>query len=225
MWFVLFIGVPSAGFSVREPIAAARLPPWMIAPAFLLFVVAMLIWLPWFTTPYPAERKRMLLALRNSLKGVLTRPLQHVDPVFGPLKGEWVEYRGDRYICWLASALFTGHGEEAEIRIFSDDSGPTESQRELFVEFKQRYPELRKLIEEPLAREYESIRQSWQLDSPPLTSASEIWNVARLFAIEINQEDRRNSDLALDHSIDWDAGHELNVAITDWQVAEVMLEG
>jgi hypothetical protein len=228
MWFVLFISVPIAGLYVREPIDATRLPPWVIAPAFLLFVVAMLAWLPWFTTPYPAERKRMLMMLRNSLKGALTRPLRRVDPFLGPLLGEWVEYRRERYVCWRAVNPFPEFGDEVGISIFTADaSGPTDWQRELLCELRRQVPTIERIIEGPLAAQYETIRRDWELDaSPPIIEPSDIWKVARLCRIEINQQDRSNSDLVLNYAIEWeDEDHDLNVALRDWQVAAVTLEG
>jgi len=71
----------------------------------------------------------------------------------------------------------------------------------------------------------ESIRKNWELDLPSLSSCNDVWNVARLYAIEINKGDHPNSDLVLDHRIDWGDEHDLNVTITDWKIDEVMLEG
>ena len=166
--------------------------------------------------------------IRSVFSPLVTCPPKD-DPVFGPLK---VTIHGHDVFVWEPERRFTSHGENALVTIFGDEHGPTERERNLFVELQQRYPDLRKLVEEPLAAEYESIRQGWGLGSPVLGSPSDIWKVAHLDWIEIYREGHEHCDMVLHHSIDWmippgepQDDHELNVAISEWRVVEVLREG
>ena len=168
------------------------------------------------------------MSLYGWIKAIFAKnTLQIDDPVFGPLHAKWVEYRHERYVCWDTERAFPELGEGVLVSIFtSDASGPTDWQHDLFSELRRRFTSLRKTIESPLASEYEAIRCHWKLDSPRLITPDEIWNVATLIRIEINQQHGRNSDLVLDHQINWEAeDHDLNVSITNWQVDQVGLEG
>ena len=161
--------------------------------------------------------KRLRSLLSSSPKsGDSTSDLELDDPTFGHLRG----HRSGDCVYWEAVDRFTEHGQDAIVRIFGEESGPTDRQRELFTELRRRYPQLREMMAEPLAAEFETIRRDWELESPPLSSCSDVWNVARLYAIEINKAEHQNGDLVLDHSIDWDADHDLNVAITDWKISQ-----
>ena len=126
---------------------------------------------------------------------------------------------------WCSGKSFPNIGDEVEVRIFSDENGPTESQRRLFTELLARFPGIRNTVAGPLAREYSAIRESWKTNSPEITRPEDIWSVARLFAVEISRDDTPNSVIGLDYSINWDAGHELNVVLANWQVTEVGLLG
>jgi hypothetical protein len=167
--------------------------------------------------------KRMNIFAR--LRSLLPRRLTRDDPTFGQLHGDRCHYRGRDYVCWHASTRFTSHGQDVPVRVFSDEDGPTEDQQKLFNELRNRYPELREMMTAPLAAEYESIRKEWKLESRPLSTPSDVWDVVFLSSVEINKRDHNNSDLVLDHCVDWDADHDLNVSITDWKVDEVMFEG
>jgi hypothetical protein len=147
------------------------------------------------------------------------------DPVFGEMRGQHVQFHRDEYVYWEAERPFDLFGEDATVCVFSDQDGPTDTQRSQYLELKKRYPVIRQLMEKPLADEYEQTRSVWQFDSLHLESPSDIWKVARLSRVEVNQETGGRSQFVFDHIIDWEAGHDLNVVVTDWKVDEVRLEG
>src|SRR4051812_19694212 len=85
------------------------------------------------------EEVRLLEWLR-SLFGAKT--LTVTDQAFGAMRGQSVAYGGRKYVCWHALAGFFWQGQEASIRVYSDERGPTQRQRELFAQFRRRYPDL-----------------------------------------------------------------------------------
>jgi len=163
-----------------------------------------------------------LLEWLRSLFGVNT--LKVTDPVFGILKGQIVVSDGMKNICWKAHRDFTWEGPAANVRVYSDESGATQRQRELFADLHQHYPVLRHMIEKPLAQEYMALRDEWGFSGPTLGDPSEIWSVIHLVAIEVYGGEAY-PDLVLCHAGDLDGEHDLNVSIKGWQVQEVMLEG
>jgi hypothetical protein len=148
------------------------------------------------------------------------------DPVFGPLQGEHVEYRGDRYVFWVCRNTFRQIGEDVEIRVCSDEDGPAERQRQLFTQLLGRFPAVRETIEGPLSSEYNAIRESWEMTSPEITATGDVWTLAHLRWVEVCRGDEPDCEVALNYQIDWDAeDHDLSVVLAKWQVTQVTLEG
>lgn len=151
--------------------------------------------------------------------------LRICDPEFGDMIGTLVEFGGNRHIHWEANINLEGYSDKIRVSVYADERGPSEGQRLLWKEIRVRLRHVRNTIENPLAAKYECVRQDWKLTSPALASPSDVWKFATLFAIEINMREISGSDFVLDHQIDWDADHDLNVVIKDWEVIEVSLEG
>jgi hypothetical protein len=127
---------------------------------------------------------------------------------------------------WRAHLSFVPTGEKVSLYFYEGkDDGPTEWQRRQFHELVVRYSNLRQEMSEPLRREYEEIRTSWELSSAEIKEPTEIWNIAHLIAIEISKEGTE-IDISLNHLIDWEnEDHDLNVRLKDWRVLEVAMEG
>ena len=179
----------------------------------LLFVLHAIYWINDGTS----ETKKFVIDFWGNM--LRRRPKVRIDhPVFGEMLG----HDGQ----WEATYNFSPTGEKFDVRIFDgDDDGPTQWQQDRFVEMIDKYPSIRRDMEQPLWKEYEKIRKSWKLESRPLDHPSEIWSVATLFAIEVYNEGFW-TDYSFDHQIDWEnEDHDLNVSVKDWKVVQVGMEG
>ena len=130
-----------------------------------------------------------------------------IDPDFGEM---W----RNTYDVWRADIVFPPTGDKVALHFYDAGSeGPTQWQRSLYYELVGRYAALREAMAEPLWREYEEIRTSWKLASESIGEPKEIWRIAYLFAIEINEEGAA-IEISLDHGIDWEnEDHDLNVRL------------
>ena len=184
------------------------------------FTVRLRKFIRWWLRLRPAAIPSLLLQWMDAFRDEDRATKRMDDAQFGPI---WRNPRG----AWRGKILFSPTDSEVSLYLRGGDDCPTDWHRRCFAELVRRYPELRKEMEVPLWTEYEEIRQSWDLECRALAAPEQIWEVASLFAIEINGEQSTSGiDLSLDHQIDWDnEDHDLNVFIKDWHVLEVAMEG
>jgi hypothetical protein len=190
----------------------------------------------WLGAPGAVRPAVMAAVLLTVLGGVfawwhVVRRRRHrriVDPVFGVLDR-------DPHMPWVGWHEFE---ERIMVSIFAGDEGPRENQRQLFIEFKRRFEEMRAAVERPLFDEYQACREAckaeyeasdelrprFESDFPFLQNPTEIWSIAHLSHVEIQGDDQ--IDLALTYSIDWaDDDHDLSAHVWNWKVVEVGKEG
>jgi hypothetical protein len=147
------------------------------------------------------------------------------DAVFGGIEGQRINHDGRQYICWAADAAFSYDQSPISVRVFGSEAGPSSAQRTFFAEFRERYPELRAAMQSALAQQYDQLRSEWGWSPHALNDASEIWQRVSLRAVEVCDESTSGAQLVVCHELREDPEHDLNVAIKDWRILEVMLEG
>jgi hypothetical protein len=74
------------------------------------------------------------------------QPLRIDDPVLGPLRFQKVGF-------WEGRRTFAPAGGDVEFTVDADKAGPSDGQREFFIEFVRRYPELWAKVEPMLRSE------------------------------------------------------------------------
>jgi hypothetical protein len=146
------------------------------------------------------------------------------DPVFGGLRSI-----GERI--WQASAVLPGVPNPVVVRIYE---GPTDEQRQLWLELAQRYPTLQGEIRAHL-RDFDP--QIFFLgDEPPAQPSPDRQAVGTLVAVEVyGSHLPRSPRLNLMHELYWlneetghwqrDDEHEMSVMVTDWRIVDAGLEG
>ena len=180
-----------------------------------LFVA--LIGAAWFSIWMGLSKMTGLLVIGGSSVGILFGVLLAwrffdwynrkviTDPVF-----ESLEYRqGAWYGIDEVQGMMT-------VAVFADESGPSNHQKKLFIDVKEKWSELQKTIELPLYNAYQECRliekigyeeaggdfpQTFDTDFPCLDQASDIWEIAHLAAVLIQGDNK--IDFELIYSIDW----------------------
>jgi len=65
--------------------------------------------------------------------------------------------------------------------------------------------------------------EDFKSDFPEIDRPEDVWNVSKLCRVEVYGS--KQVDFVFDHMISWADDHQLNVAVKDWRVVEVMKEG
>ncbi|MCE9556505.1 MAG: hypothetical protein K8T91_24410 [Planctomycetes bacterium] len=131
------------------------------------------------------------------------------DPAFGRL----VRRRG----AWHGLVDVNGW---VEVRVYADYPGPTDNQRQQFIEFRERFDEVRMAIQSPLYEYYRSEKDDYENDNehdgiPAVLQPGDIWKASQLVSVDV--KDDGAMDLLL--MTDWhDPEHVVTVSIKNCQV-------
>jgi hypothetical protein len=158
--------------------------------------------------------------------GVLQR-LRHLfqhkelqDPVFGMISFEKSAF-------WVGDILFEPLDKQIQVLIWADESGPTDRDRQAFLELQTRYVELQSSVASTLFKEYENYPS--EIDEPfvpQISSPTEIWQHTSLDTIDIGEDDASSmSVFGLSYSFDWDSEHSFDVEVKDWDVVGLAVSG
>jgi hypothetical protein len=134
-----------------------------------------------------------------------------VDPVFGPVvpddEGIWVR-KGVEFLPGLPPV---------SVSVPGDDSGPSATAREAYLELRRRYPELTASVAEKLFdRSNAGYRRYGVVD------AAGLWPHARLRRVSVFAT---GSGFELGYDLPWGGGHSYDVVIEGWRAVSVACNG
>jgi hypothetical protein len=179
------------------------------------------------------------MGFRDYFRDVFCGPKVLIDSTFGKIEGYSL------YVHWDGGVFFEPTGDEVGIHLTADEFGPSEVHRELFGQLRERYPAIKREIENIAFDEVKGWFDAtieWERKHPsgscpkitPLASESEIWDHIRLAVVHIDPRSaEHNVWLAFSlydngqeqNDFTRDAEHDLNVMLKDWRIVFCGIEG